>query len=54
MLVDEDDEDEEEVSGHTQEADGGQQDRADRVLLGTRKKLGKMVNKLDSHLCQAQ
>ena len=37
MLVDEDDEDEEEISGHTQEADSGQQDRADRVLLGTRK-----------------
>ncbi len=37
MLVDEDDEDEEEVSGHTQEADGGQQDGADCVLLETRK-----------------
>ena len=37
MLVYEDDEDEEEVSGHTQEADGGQQDGADRVFLGTRK-----------------
>ena len=35
MLVDEDDEDEEEVSGHTQEADGSQEDSADCVLLGT-------------------
>lgn len=35
MLVDEDDEDEEEVSGHPQEADTGQEDSADCVLLGT-------------------
>ena len=33
MLVDEDDEDKEEVGGYPQEADGGQEDGADGVLL---------------------
>ena len=33
MLVHEDNEDKQEVGGHPQEADGGQEDGADGVLL---------------------
>ena len=36
MLVDEDDEDKQEVGGHPQEADGGQEHCTDGVLLKQR------------------